>query len=324
MQPIAHSFAMATAVAEIVRLFEAKQVADPTRLIVRNGEFAEEIWAAFNPSLALKYLLATKLTFPGHKETLFKAFSAWVIAPKDEDLIKSAISFSNLAFISAGEAAALKDLNQVAGIAADALGRHGYMGEQFLREIYYPCGGIMGIGRHHSRDEFNERIASHSWKLEYALKVLEIAHYHVTELLPGGRHGVPSLYKSSRLMKELGVSNGSHKTPPAERAMRGYWADHRQSIAFAYSARTIVMPDGRSLLQAITDGRGTYDDARGILTEWISRARFVATFILDRGSDREMAADTLSTIPTTDEVPFDPPHFSETAKQSIGRMYKRG
>lgn len=224
------------------------------------GEFKNRAWATFNPSYAMECLSDPAPTFPGHKQALFYALCSWVIAPKNTKLIKAAIAQSALTSIHQAEASALNECEKVA--EADVLARFGYLGSDFLREIYFPIGGARAFMTLMTATDFRSAQNKAYVELQYSVKILEIAHFHLVELNSRSKYGSPSLNKSSELLKELRFFIDPDLIAPSKRSVTAYWANNRRSIALAYAAKSINLDSGKNYLEEMVNSKVSY--VRGI------------------------------------------------------------
>lgn len=289
---------------------------------VPQGFFQKNAWAKFNAKACLRILADEREAYAGLKQVLYAGICAWMIAPQNSKLIKSALALATLTTLANAEKEALAG-GWPRTIAADIIARSTILGPEFIEEIYYPIGGAIGLARAPSIKEFKLEIASGFPRIEYAISIIKIYHHHVTHLLGQPRYGKPSLNKAAELITELDIKHGDHKTPTKSRYLKDAWAQNRDTIALIYAASKTKAGD-KNLLQKITLCQNNYKNDAYRIPLFLGKAKFISEKILSKCADYDLSDHTEIMLPNnieSNELP--PPDFSEEQHEIIRRKFSR-
>jgi hypothetical protein len=257
-------------------------------------------------------------TFPGYRKVLLAWLRAWVLAPEDTKLQRTAIRRRAVDIYDEGREEFISRLapdnqSESERWSKDTL-------KKFRTRILEPSGAANKKARLISAFSLNSRLLAATRDLPLAIAMVAVWHRCATEgSKPVGASealGNPSLIKTFPLIPKIAVANLNGQ--PIHRkttTVRTAWEAHKRSIAFVYAAsRSASTPP--TLLHTLLHKDLRKDQIDTILHDWLGRSRYVATNILGLipKPDPDWRADFDQLV---DPVPFDPPEFSEAEVQNI-------
>ncbi|MCJ2144722.1 hypothetical protein [Methylobacterium sp. E-066] len=291
----------------------------PSRRQGTSRSFAEYAWDTFDPREVVTILAAPGDSYFAHKDILYEGFCAWVADPSDVTLPKRAMVLRTALHLDAAEKAG-RDLYRGAGRLGDVLIRTHLVDPEFFEEIYYPIGGILRIAKSLSRAGYRSKLAECAKSTDCAVKIVEIYHYHVDNLLPQEIYGKPSLNSAAPILESVYIYEPEL---PGERSVKEYWRRKKDAAAFAYAAKSIELIEGQTLLDAILSGKTTWRYHERIFMQWLSRARYVALEILSKCAETQTSQDALGILPDFTCKSFSPPAFDDVQKGVIVEKFSR-
>lgn len=287
---------------EVARELETKLTAGDPEPIDEFGSFADLVWHDFRPREVVQILLDSRPSYRGHKRVLIAAFGAWILHPDFLPLRRNAVRLAVARHFELAERQVSDDLDKF-GWAADFVHRYRLVGIKFLRDIYYPVGGIGSLTKSTAKKN-QQKIILKKWRrhIHACVEVVKIYHYSY-ENLPYPEYRKPSLISASTLVDK--VRDDLLTRSKVQLA----WAHRRQSIAYLYAANSIDTSQGRTLLDEIIDSRFSGKLAKIHLPILVGRARFVADCILANAKD--VVSESADAIPSVVPLQFPAADYDE-------------
>jgi hypothetical protein len=287
--------------------------------------FQDCAWKRFNAPQVISALLSPGESYFAHKEVLFAALCAHVVAPGVAGLRKASIAVTAAKLMVQAEQRALKEFDGNGSLADAYLRLHGY-GYDFLDQIYHPVGGLRTMMAAPSPKHLRTELAEASKDIPYAITIMKVHHHHVVNLLPEKKFGRPSINKSGALVSKLGLHEPKHRQTAVGGAQRmeEYWKKHRATIALLYAASDIYTSSGSRLLDALMTGTARYGSHKRYIPEWIGKAAYAAEEILSKLSEPKTAQINRAMLPLINSVPITEPDFTDEQRERIRKKYRPG
>ena len=289
----------------------------PSRRQGTSKSFAEYAWDTFDPREIVTILATPGDSYFAHKDILYEGFCAWVADPSSVTLPKHAMVLRTALHLDAAEKVG-RDLYGRVGRLGDVMIRTHLVDPEFFEEIYYPIGGILRIAKSLSRAGYRSRLVDCTKSTDCAVKIVEIYHYHVNNLLSQGVYGKPSLNSAAPILESVYIYEPEL---PGERAVKEYWRQKKDSVVFSCAAKSIELNDGQTLLDMILSGKTTWRLHRRIFQQWMSRARYVAQEILSKCAETQTSQDALGFLPDCTIELFEPPAFDSVQSDVIVKKF---
>ncbi|WP_243375084.1 hypothetical protein [Microvirga solisilvae] len=287
-----------------------------------NISFFDCAWKRFDSRHVISRLLARDESYFAHREALFAAFCAYVVAPRKPGLRKSSIALTAARLMIQAERKVRDQFDGDAELADFYMRMHGY-GRDFLEEIYYPIGGLRTLSIAPSPKQLKSKFAEEAENLPYLVTMMKVHHYNLQELTDRNKYLPPSQAKSAALVKELKIHKPkvNQKAVAGQEIMEDHWRRHSQTVAFLYAASDIYVTQNRSLLDLLLAGELTYDQHYKHFHEWIGRTAFVVRDIMGKLSKAEEAVQARKLMPIVSPIAFRAPKFAAVQVETIRGKY---
>lgn len=286
--------------------------------------FIEFAWNGFDGLHVLKTLLSRKTEFFGQNEILFAALGAWIVAPNDDKLRQAAIIRTvrqKLVKIEASGRAKAGSHLVIADIC-ERLMKPGIAA--FYEQVYYPIGGLRTITGPLSRSDFLTFYRDNTGKVETALEIAEIYHYHSVHLSSKEKYRPASLNAAAPLIKDIGGAN-QREGGDADDNIKKQWRASRRSISLAYAASRMRFQKESShsdLLNVMQSGDKALRTPADVLSKLIGRARFFEETVLSKAYKNVGEGIDLSGL-GVEPISMRGPSFGEDERRKIERKFAR-
>lgn len=217
--------------------------------------FSDMVWKRFDFDMVVGILLNRQKSFPYHKMVLTSALGAWVVATDRPEERRSAI-ITNVRLALAKEEKHVISASEKEQLYFDAVYRMIGVGPRFMRDIYYPIGGIKtlvkergdGNNRNYFGDKFQNRINSFG-------KVLQILHHEyqnprdLGEFQPGSLTRVyHSIEAINKHIKDTKMLSETTKKYSKQKTLENLISKCGFTLVLSYAASLVQISEGKTLL----------------------------------------------------------------------------
>lgn len=194
----------------------------------------------------------------------------------------------------------------------------------FKKNIYDPLGGSSAVAKLISPKEFKAQLQSTALAHLRAGRLMEIWHFAISEKIAGGETGrLMAIDHGTALAPDLGVLDDDGELQrPVSRTFERAWESCHKSIALAYAASSMRLPNRGTVLDAILENKLTFKVMQPHFEAWLSRAKFVHEVILASlapSGNRARFID-LSALKVAAQS-FPAPHFDRSEAKQICAIY---
>lgn len=300
----------------------------PTRYVQKDLglslPFVEYAWERFDVAHVLRLLLSLERGFLGQKQILFAALGAWIVAPQDNKLRQTAIiravrqklvRIETIGVAKAGTGSVIAAVRERLTKSDIAL---------FHDEVYFPIGGLKTLTGAHSRADFLAFFRNSTQKVETALEIAEVYHFHSLNLSARDRYRPASLNAAAPLVIELNAKI-KREGGSAIDNIKKQWRTNRSSIALAYAAASMRFSTASSysdLLHVIQSGDKALKSPSDVLPKLIGRARFIEETVLSKTYQNKGEGTDFSVF-GVEAIPFKLRRFGEGEQAKISRAFAR-
>lgn len=150
---------------------------------------------------------------------------------------------------------------------------------------------------------------------------MQVYDFHAKYLTPRSVADLPRIYYAaaqgmgSKAVKLVHRQRGAKFATSIE-ALNDSWKSLISSASLLYAASTIELDEG-SLLDPIRYGRADFAKHGHLLEQWVSRARYIAHFVLEHFEDKHLRNQHLAQLPETSVQHTPDPPFSESERADI-------
>lgn len=291
--------------------------------IATKNSFVDYAWKSFDLEQVCCILCHEKTSFIGHKFVLIAALCGWILEsgkkPSEKDANKQSEKARGLIrkrsiTLAIAELMWKAERRSVRNARYSKFTSNPYAGipglpQAFFDELYFPIGGLRTIMRCPTRAWLRKKADGARKRIYLSITLAAIEHCHF-QSRAGGRHLIEtSLEKSATLVGIMLAASRGEEAPIENNVDNNHYKHVSSSLPFLYSAQSIDLNDGRSLLDAIMEGDWKSINAPDIKRCWLERTLYWTKDVLAphrRSSDDELIIKSLSSI--TPE-PFEPPDY---------------
>ena len=262
-------------------------------------------------------LLNEQPSYFAHKEVLFQILCMDVLAPDRRKYRKAAAAITMVDCMIDAQQATYNHIEHAA--LAEQLANFHTAGPVFFDQIYHPLGGIKAIRDAPARRGWGSSVLKLAQDVEDVIHLMTVYHYHYEHLRHDPGFNRASLNLGSKLVPTV---RKGRETKLSKRTVQERWAGLKDSAAMLYAASSIEHDD-RTLLRCIIEDWLTFEDVEPVFSEWVARARFVASEILMNCAERDTASDNLEKLPEVAPMPFSAPVVPPERAREIADAFRR-
>jgi hypothetical protein len=286
------------------------EVLPSTTRPVEPGEFQKYFLQRFSPIHALRILADERPTFPGYRGAALNALACWMLAPRDGKLREAAISNSAARYLGQIE----RPLVENTGGSKELAQLHAFhmLATDFLREVYFPIGGVVGILAASDRTSIRKALNEARKSLDCAIEMVRVLHW-LQEQGPQVDLYPASIKKTTEAIDGLGLVRA--------RAAYDHWREHKDNVSLTYAAESIEVGH-RSLLDCLQSG--ALDKATPTrIRIMIGRAHFVNQAILSTVKADDVLEGNEACLPKMPAIAFNVDPFEGKEITTIRNEFKR-
>ena len=285
--------------------------------------FVSYAWKDYSPQILIELLLSSNRSYAPHKGILFSSLCAWTVCPDRGDLRRHAAVIQAINYLRRAEAVGSK-----AGLKGtkvdDLIIRMSLIGADFYSDFYYPVGGIDILLRCMSPKTLKNSLAKKSKDIDTVVLLMSIFDFHAKNLGNEGRFSNASLKKGTELVQTVFRSQRQAKPGAVNKDNADdRWKRLFVTAALSYAASTIAVGEAGSLLDVIRRGDADYAKHKGLIPQWMARARFAADGVLARLESPRYGEASQSYLPMVEPEPTPEPSFTPAEQAGITTAFSR-
>jgi hypothetical protein len=252
--------------------------------------FFQLVRGRFPAQEVLELLASEDAGYPGQKDILAAAFSAWLLFPKEKDIRKNWMISAILYHMNQSEYSAELGEDEWS-LERDIISRYILIDSRFLRDFYHNAGGYQAFMNIDTLDTIGVIYEHYSRTILTAARSMLYIHHGANLYKEGGSYHRPSVNRACRIFEGIRISESKslrdpsrkNKTPQysyvARSSLHKVWGESKGNLALIYAASCLPVTRARSLLDILLNAEFSYSEHGSLIPKWRGMARYVADVV---------------------------------------------
>ncbi|MGN6534850.1 MAG: hypothetical protein ACTHKQ_03850, partial [Mesorhizobium sp.] len=249
--------------------------------------FSQLVSGRFPAHEILEILAGEDAGYPGQKDVLAAAFSAWLLFPKDKGIRQNWMIDAILHHMDQAEYEAGFSEN-IWTLERDVISRYLLIDERFLRDMYDEAGGYQAFKNIDSLDTLDIILEHDLRTIRTAARSVFYIHHGANLYRENGNYYRPSVNRSSKVFEKIRISESiSHRNTADKRKTPNYtyvarsslhkiWGESKGALTLIYAASCLPATRKKSLLDVLIRREFSYAAHGSLIPKWRGMARYVA------------------------------------------------
>ncbi|MCO5153918.1 MULTISPECIES: hypothetical protein [unclassified Shinella] len=304
--------------------------------------FFQLLTGKFPAREVLQKLANNDAGYPGQKDVMAAAFSAWLLFPKKKEIRHNWMLHAMLLYMDQAEKkAGLYEEDWV--IERDIAARYLFIGGDFLKDIFDSAGGYQAFMDLNSNETIDAILDHNMRTIRTAARSMLYLHHGAQLFQDEGVYHRPSVNLSSKIFKEIrkveaenreNIVSRSEKNSPSKIEMAPYtyvarsslhkiWKEDNGTMALIYAASCLRITRSRYLLDVLLNAEFSHSDHGRLIPQWLGMARYAGELIFPKMDDARLLRRASRFLDIADPVPFHAPKLTSQEDALFKRIFRK-
>lgn len=283
---------------------------------------------------ALERLASKDAGYPGQKDVLAAAFSAWLLFPKDKEIrhqrmIQAILDHMNEAEMGAGF------FENGWTLERDVAARYLLTGDDFLRDMYDGAGGYQAFMRGNSVDTLDAILDHNMRTIRTAARSMLYLHHGAHRYIEGSAYYRPSINRAGKIFELLRAAEAksrknlsvkaavSQYTYVARSSLHKVWGESKGNLALVYAASCLRATRAKSLLDVLLNAELSHRAHSSLIPKWLGMARHAADTVFSKMGDAGLLKSANRLLDGIAPVEFSPPKLLDEEDKLFLSTFRR-
>jgi hypothetical protein len=304
--------------------------------------FFQLLTGKFPAREVLQKLASNDAGYPGQKDVMAAAFSAWLLFPKKKEIRHNWMLHAMLLYMDQAEKkAGLYEEDWV--IERDIAARYLFIGGDFLKDIFDSAGGYQAFMDLNSNETIDAVLDHNMRTIRTAARSMLYLHHGAQLFREDGVYHRPSVNLASKMFKairdvqaddreKLVPKSGQESSSKTELAPYTYvarsslhkiWKDDNGTMALIYAASCLRVTKAKSLLDVLLSAEFSHSDHGRLIRQWLGMARYAAETIFPTMGDAKLVKRASRFLDMVDPVLFHAPKLTSQEDGLFRRNFRK-
>jgi|GEM_PF-2564331 len=297
--------------------------------------FAQLLTGRFPAREVLKVLADKNVGYPGQKDILAAAFSAWLLFPKAKGIRENWMTHAMLLYLDQSEkSSGLYD--QKWTLERDIAARYIFIGDDFLRDMLDNSGGYQAFMRVTSFEVLDAILDHNIRTIRTAARSMVYLHHGSKLYVEDGPFYRPSVSRAYTIFEAVRASEEKirdalakkkQKIPPytyvGRSSLYNIWKDNKSALPLIYAASCLKATRTKSLLDVLLNAEFSHGKHTHLVPVWLGMARYAADSIFPKMEDLSPLKSANRLLGNIEPVPFPVPSLDECEGSAFKDNFRR-